>query len=126
MKKEAKKGQAQARKPAGKKARAKPKNPGKPAKAKKPGKAKLTVKLDGMEIGPGKKRGKPTAADIEECKKALNDARKANPLLDAFLGFMKSVGFKTSGIKAVYMIPKIARKPPRKAPAERIKKRGAK
>lgn len=94
------------------------KNPGKA----KPEKATLSVTLDGVETGPGKKRGKPTAADIEECEKLLKDARKANPLLDAFLGFLKSVGFDTSGIKAVYMIPKPARKPPRKATVKKAKK----
>lgn len=92
---------------------------------KKAEKAKKGTAEKALPKKPGKKRGK-TAADIEECEKALNDARKANPLLDAFLGFMKSVGFDTSNIKAVYMAPKLARKPPRKAPSERTRKRGAK
>lgn len=87
--------------------------------------AKLSVTLDGVETGPVTKRANPKSI-AKECEKLLKDARKANPLLDAFLGFLKSVGFDTSGIRAVYMIPEPARKTPRKAPAEKTKKRGAK
>ncbi len=120
---------AKAQKPAGK---AKKETTKKTEKAKpwKPGKAKaktatLSVMIDGKEIGPGKKRANPKSI-IEECEKVLKDARKANPLLDAFLGFLKHIGFDRSEIKAVYMAPKLAGKPTRKAPAEKAKKRGAK
>ena len=91
----------------------------KKATTKKPGKSKgktatLSAMLDVVETGSGKKRWKPAAADIEKCKKLLKDARKANPLLDAFLGLMESFGFDTSDIKAVYRIPKPAKRTPRK------------
>ena len=86
-----------------------------------------SVPLDfGNGYQAGKERWKPTAADIEECEKALKDARKANPLLDAFLGFLKSAGFNMSGIRAVYMIPEPARKTPRQTTGGKGGKRGKK
>lgn len=99
-------------------------------KTKKPGKTKakkatLSVTLDGVETGPVTKRENPKSI-AKECEKLLKDARKANPLLDAFLGFLKHVGFDTSGIRAVYMIPEPARKTPRQTTGGKGGKRGKK
>ena len=97
------------------------KKPGTAKKAlpKKPGKSKgktatLSVMLGGVETDPVAKRWKPAAADIEKCEKALKDARKANPLLDAFLGLMESFGFDTFVVKPAHMDPGPAKKTPRK------------
>lgn len=98
----------------------------KKATTKKPGKSKgktatRSAMLDVVETGSGKKRWKPAAADIEKCKKLLKDARKANPLLDAFLGLMEFFGFDTFVVKPAHMDPGPAEKTPRKT-AKKAKK----
>lgn len=93
MKKEAKKGQAQAMKPAGKAARAKPKKPGKPAKAK------------------------AVATGAKEREKLAETVRKANPLAAALLGFLESVGARPDFV--IIENDRAEGKPGRKKPTAR-------
>ncbi len=103
MKKEAKKGQAPARKPAGKTAKAKPRKPGK---------------------------AKACATGTKERERLTEAVRKANPLAAALLGMLESFGMRPAFVSVEIDSPERTpeRKKPtaRKAPAEKAKKRGAK